>query len=181
MKVTRFDIEGLLLLEPRVFEDERGYFLESFNELRYNEFLGGDYRFVQDNISRSSKNVLRGLHFQYPPHAQGKIVSVVKGRVLDVAVDIRKDSPPYGKSQVVELSEEKHDQFWIPPGFAHGFIALEDDTVFSYKCSAYYHPASECTLLWNDPELSIDWQVNNPIISSKDKEGLRFHSFNSPF
>jgi dTDP-4-dehydrorhamnose 3,5-epimerase len=181
MKVTRFDIEGLLLLEPRVFEDERGYFLESFNELRYNEFLGGNYRFVQDNISRSAKNVLRGLHFQYPPHAQGKIVSVVKGRVLDVAVDIRKDSPTYGKSQIVELSEDKHDQFWIPPGFAHGFIALEDETVFSYKCSAYYHPASECTLLWNDPELAIEWQIKDPIISSKDKEGLSFHSFNSPF
>ncbi len=181
MKITKFEIDGLLLLEPRVFEDERGYFLESFNELRYNEFLGGEYCFVQDNVSRSSKNVLRGLHFQYPPHAQGKIVSVVKGRVLDVAVDLRKDSSTYGKSQVVELSEEKHDQFWIPPGFAHGFIALEDDTVFSYKCSAYYHPVSECTLMWNDPDLAIDWQVNDPIISTKDKEGLSFQSFNSPF
>lgn len=180
MNISTFDIEGLILIEPKVFKDDRGYFFESFNEKTYGEILG-NVRFVQDNISESKKNVLRGLHFQTPPHPQGKLVSVIKGRVLDVALDLRTSSSTYGKYQVIELSEKDTFQFWIPPGFAHGFLALEDDTLFSYKCTDFYAPANEKTLLWNDPAIGIDWKVNNPIISDKDKLGEDFSTFVSPF
>ena len=181
MKLTTFDIEGLLLIEPRVFHDDRGYFYESFNEDKYKEILGSDIRFVQDNISCSKKNVLRGLHFQSPPFAQGKLVTVLSGSVLDVAVDIRKGSSTYGKCQIIELSAENKKQFWIPPGFAHGFLALEENSIFSYKCTNYYAPSHEHTLLWNAPELNIDWNVNDPIISDKDKIGQEFCTFVTPF
>lgn len=181
MKLTTFEIEGLLLIEPRVFHDDRGYFYESFNEDKYKEILGSDIRFVQDNISCSKKNVLRGLHFQSPPFAQGKLVTVLSGSVLDVAVDIRKDSSTFGKYQIIELSAENKKQFWIPPGFAHGFLALEENSIFSYKCTNYYAPSHEHTLLWNAPELNIDWNVNDPIISDKDKIGQEFCNFVTPF
>lgn len=181
MKLTTFDIEGLILIEPRTFHDDRGYFFESFNEEKYLGLLGADVHFVQDNISCSKKNVLRGLHFQSPPFAQGKLVSVLSGSVLDVAVDLRRNSATYGAHQVIMLSAENKFQFWIPPGFAHGFLSLEENSVFSYKCTNYYAPAHEQTLLWNDSELNIDWSINNPIISEKDIIGQDFSTFVTPF
>jgi dTDP-4-dehydrorhamnose 3,5-epimerase len=178
MHVSKFKIEGLLLLEPRLFEDNRGFFYESYNAKKYNELLGDNCNFVQDNISVSKKYVLRGLHFQKSPFAQGKLVTVLNGRVLDVAVDIRENSKTFGQHQAVELSAENKHQFWIPPGFAHGFIALEENTLFSYKCTNYYSPEHEKTLLWNDPILAIDWAgVPNPIISEKDTIGQLFQEF----
>ena len=174
-------IEGLFILETRKFHDERGLFFESFNQQKFEDTVGEKVTFVQDNISVSKKNVLRGLHFQSPPHAQGKLVSVVSGSVLDVAVDLRKGSPTYGQHESVLLSAENGLQFWIPAGFAHGFLALEENTVFSYKCTDFYHPGSEQSLQWNDPELNIDWGINNPIISMKDADNELFSIFVSPF
>jgi dTDP-4-dehydrorhamnose 3,5-epimerase len=174
-------IEGLKVIETKRFDDNRGYFYESYNLKKYQEIIGESFEFVQDNVSQSSKNVLRGLHFQNPPYAQGKLVSVLKGSVLDVAVDIRKDSKTYGKYQAIVLSAENGLQFWIPPGFAHGFLALEDDTIFSYKCTNYYHPESEESLLWNDPNLGIDWKIKTPIISTKDELSGFFNTFVSKF
>lgn len=179
--ITKLEIEGLLLIDPRKFHDDRGYFFESFNTAKYNEILGSDHVFVQDNVSVSKKNVLRGLHFQHPPMAQGKLVSVLNGRVIDVAVDIRKDSLTYGQSCMVELSRENGLQFWIPPGFAHGFLALEDETVFNYKCTNYYSPEHEETLVWNDLDLAINWPIKNPIISDKDIVGKIFSNFETTF
>ena len=176
-----FEIKDLLLIQPRVFEDDRGLFYESFNETKYKEILGSEIQFVQDNISVSKKNVLRGLHFQNPPFAQGKLVTVLRGSVLDVAVDLRKESATYGQYQLVELSEINKLQFWIPAGFAHGFCALEDNTIFSYKCSNYYSPQHEETIKWNDADLSIDWKIINPIVSEKDKVGKDFNTFVTPF
>lgn len=181
MNVTTFEIEGLVLIEPRIFHDDRGFFFESYNLNKYRDHVGDDIQFVQDNISSSKKGVLRGLHFQTPPFAQGKLVSVLRGSVLDVAVDIRSGSPTFGKHHIVELSGSNKLQFWIPPGFAHGFVSLEDDTLFSYKCSNYYSPSHEKTLLWNDPELNIDWGIIDPIVSEKDKIGDEFRNFTSPF
>lgn len=181
MNVKHFDIEGLVLIEPRAFHDDRGFFFESFNENKYREYLGDGIQFVQDNISSSKKGVLRGLHFQLPPFAQGKLVSVVKGGVLDVAVDLRKESPTYGKHELVELTEKNKLQFWIPPGFAHGFLSLEEDTIFSYKCSNYYSPQHERTILWNDQDLKIEWGIDTPIVSDKDRIGEEFRNFVSPF
>lgn len=180
MKVTETGIEGLLILQPQIFEDERGYFFESynFNVLRN---LGVAYEFFQDNESCSKKNVLRGLHLQSPPFAQGKLVRVISGKVLDVAVDMRKDSSSYGKHFSIELSGENKTLFWIPPGFAHGFVSLEDNTIFSYKCTQVYNKASEQCILWNDTDLQINWGVKDPIVSDKDQEGLSFDNFVSPF
>lgn len=174
-------IEGLHILETRKFHDERGYFFESFNLKKFQEQIGKKVEFVQDNISVSTKNVLRGLHFQAPPFAQGKLVSVVKGSVLDVAVDLRKNSPTYGEYLSVQLSAENGLQFWIPAGFAHGFLALEENTMFSYKCTNYYHPQSEKSLRWNDPQLAIEWGIEHPIISTKDAECDLFSNFVTPF
>jgi len=181
MVLTKSYIEGLYILEPRVFEDSRGIFFETFNDLKFKEEIGLDVEFVQDNESISKKNVLRGLHFQLPPFAQGKLVRVVSGRALDVAVDIRKNSPTYGKYHLVELSSENKKQFWIPPGFAHGFVALEENTIFNYKCTNYYSPVSERTIQWNDPLLNIDWKISEPIISEKDQKGLDFATFVTEF
>lgn len=181
MEVTESFISGVLVLIPRKYEDERGYFTESFNQQLFNTIIGKDIQFVQDNESVSSKNVLRGLHFQNPPHAQGKLVRVVSGSVLDIAVDIRKDSPTYGKWHGEILSEHNRKQFWIPEGFAHGFVTLENNTKFLYKCTNYYAPDAENTLLWNDASLSIEWNITSPIISPKDNDGIRFDSFVSPF
>lgn len=181
MVITECKIKGLFIIEPRLFEDSRGMFYETFNEKIFNEKTGLNISFCQDNESISKKNVLRGLHFQNPPYAQGKLVRVVAGRVLDIAVDIRKSSPTYGQYELIELSDKNKLQFYIPPGFAHGFVALEDNSIFSYKCTNYYSPVSERTIQWNDPNLSINWEVKNPIISEKDQKGLDFATFVSEF
>lgn len=181
MNFIKTKIEGLYILEPKVFGDDRGYFLESFNQEVFDSNLEDEIIFKQDNESKSSKNVLRGLHFQKPPYAQGKLVRVVKGKVLDVAVDLRKDSPTYGHYEKVELSEDNKRQFWVPAGFAHGFLTLEDDTIFSYKCTELYHPESEGGISWNDPDLNIDWGISVPILSQKDEESNFFRTFESPF
>ncbi len=181
MVLTKCKINGLFIIEPKVFEDSRGVFFETFNEKKFKEEIGIEFNFVQDNESISKKNVLRGLHFQLPPFSQGKLVRVVSGRALDVAVDIRKTSPTFGQHQLVELSAENKKQFWIPPGFAHGFVALEENTIFNYKCTNYYSPVSERTIQWNDPLLNIDWEVSQPIISEKDQKGLDFATFVSEF
>lgn len=181
MNEKELNIEGLVIIETRKFNDSRGYFYESFNQAKYQELIGDSVTFLQDNISVSAKNVLRGLHFQNPPFAQGKLVSVVKGSVLDVAVDIRKDSKTYGQHQSIVLSAENGLQFWIPAGFAHGFLALEDETIFSYKCTNVYHPESEGSLIWNDVDLAIDWKIKNPIISEKDELNGFFNTFDSKF
>jgi dTDP-4-dehydrorhamnose 3,5-epimerase len=177
MQVTRTAIEGLLILQPRIFADQRGCFLESFNERAFRASTGVDLPFVQDNESVSSAGVLRGLHYQVDPHAQGKLVHVGRGAVLDVCVDLRPDSPTYGRHVSVQLTAERRNMLWIPPGFAHGFLAQEDDTLFLYKCTAYYHPAAERTLRWDDPELQIDWGTTAPRVSPKDALGhsLREH------
>ena len=180
MKIIKTEIEGLLIIKPRVFEDERGYFFESWSKAAF-ENAGLDINFVQDNQSCSSKGVVRGLHFQNPPFAQGKLVQVLKGSVLDVAVDIRKNSPSYGKHVSVLLSGENKTMFWIPPGFAHGFSTLEDNTMFSYKCSGVYNKESEGSLMWNDTNLNIDWQIKNPIISKKDQNSELFANFKTQF
>ena len=180
MKIIKTEIEGLLIIRPRVFEDERGYFFESWSKAAF-ENAGLDINFVQDNQSLSSKGVVRGLHFQNPPFAQGKLVQVLKGSVLDVAVDIREKSASYGKHVSVLLSGENKTMFWIPPGFAHGFSTLEDNTMFSYKCSGVYNKESEGSLMWNDTDLNIDWQIKNPIISEKDQNSELFTNFKTQF
>ena len=180
MEIIKTPIEGLLIIEPTVFKDDRGYFFESYNEQRYRE-LGITDVFVQDNQSCSQKGVVRGLHFQKPPYAQAKIVRVLRGAVRDFAVDIRKGSPTYGKYLSTLLSAENFRQFYIPEGFAHGFTALEDNSVFAYKCSNFYNKASEGCIMFNDKDLNIDWQVENPITSEKDMYGEAFATFDSPF
>lgn len=169
MKVIRTDIEGLAVIDPAVFSDARGYFFEAFNEKRFAAEVA-PVDFVQDNESKSSYGVVRGLHFQRPPYAQAKLVRVVKGRVLDVAVDLRVGSPTYGKHFSVELSDENHRMLFIPRGFAHGFSVLSEEVVFQYKCDNYYHPESEGALAWNDPDLGIDWGIpeDKVILSVKD-------------
>ena len=180
MKFEKTTIEGLFVIKPRIFSDERGYFYESYNKAIFKK-NGLDLDFIQDNQSLSHKGVLRGLHFQAPPFAQGKLVRVIQGSVLDVAVDIRPHSPTYGKYESVLLSGENKTQFWIPPGFAHGFVTLEDNTIFSYKCAGPYYKESEGAILWNDPQLNIDWNIEQPIVSSKDQEAELFKNFKSPF
>lgn len=181
MNATKLKIDGLQIIETRKFHDDRGYFFESFNLNKFREAVGKPVDFVQDNVSVSNRNVLRGMHFQVPPHAQGKLVSVLRGSVLDVAIDLRSDSPTYGQHESVVLSAENGLQFWIPEGFAHGFLALEDETLFSYKCTQFYHPQSERSLQWNDPHFAIDWGIKDPIISSKDADNELFSIFVSPF
>ncbi len=180
MNFIETEIEGLLIIEPRVFKDDRGYFFESYNQKVFQD-AGLDIRFVQDNQSMSQKGVLRGLHFQQPPYAQAKLVSVIKGSVLDVAVDIRTSSPTYGRYCSVVLSEENKKMLFIPEGFAHGFLTLEDNTIFSYKCSNLYNKNSEDAILWNDESLNIDWNTGNPILSEKDKLAKSFAEFKSLF
>lgn len=180
MEIIKTSIEGLLIIKPDVFKDERGYFFESYNKERF-EREGLTMDFVQDNESKSSKGVLRGLHFQKPPFAQGKLVRVVKGSVMDVAVDLRKDSPTYGKWESVVLTEENKLEFLIPEGFAHGFLTLEDNTIFNYKCTNVYNKESEGSILWNDPDINIEWNIENPILSEKDKISALFKDFKTPF
>lgn len=181
MEVKKTKINGLFILQPRIFQDERGTFFESFNLNKFQEIVGSKVDFVQDNESVSKKGVLRGLHFQNPPMAQGKLVHVTHGSVIDVAVDIRKDSETYGQWHAELLSAENNLQFWIPEGFAHGFIALEENTKFAYKCTNYYSPKDERCIIWNDPKLAISWSDTEKIISLKDEQGENFDSFTSPF
>ena len=173
MKVTPTAIPGVLILEPKVFGDERGFFMESFNQKAFDEAVGRHVEFVQDNHSRSAKGVLRGLHYQLPPHAQGKLVRVTSGRVFDVAVDVRRGSPSFGKWVGVELSAENHRQLWLPEGIAHGFIVLSDSADFLYKTTNYYTPAAERCIRWDDPALGIAWPAAAaPTLSAKDMQGL---------
>jgi dTDP-4-dehydrorhamnose 3,5-epimerase len=180
MLIEKNHIEGLVVIKPDVFEDERGYFFESYNEERFRQ-LGIEVRFLQDNESKSGKDVLRGLHFQVPPYEQGKLVRVIKGAVLDVAVDLRKSSPTYGHWASIELSEKNKWMYWIPSGFAHGFLTLEENTIFFYKCTQVYHKESERGIFWNDSDLRIRWGIDKPLISEKDKIAGKFRDFLSPF
>jgi dTDP-4-dehydrorhamnose 3,5-epimerase len=168
MEFRQSSIKGLVEIIPRLFRDERGVFFESYTEKLFRE-NGINAVFVQDNQSFSVKNVLRGLHFQKPPFAQGKLVRVIKGKVLDVAVDIRKDSPTYGQHEAIVLDAEKFNMFYVPEGFAHGFLALEE-TIFVYKCTNYYHKESESGIIWSDPDLKINWGIKSPLVSGKDLE-----------
>jgi dTDP-4-dehydrorhamnose 3,5-epimerase len=170
MKVTPTDIEGVLILEPKVFGDARGFFMESFNQQAFDEAVGHPVSFVQDNHSRSAKGVLRGLHWQLPPHAQGKLVRVTQGAVFDVAVDVRPGSATFGRWVGVELSGENHKQLWIPAGLAHGFLVLSESADFLYKTTNYYAPQAECSVHWADPELGIAWPDVGmaPTLSGKD-------------
>ncbi len=183
MTVSKTDIEGVLIIEPRVFGDARGYFFESYNARDFREQTGIEVNFVQDNESRSSRGVVRGLHFQLPPFAQAKLVRVVEGTVLDVAVDIRKGSPTYGQHVAVELSADNKRQFFMPKGIAHGFAVLSDVAVFQYKCDEYYHPEAEGAIAWNDPTLAIDWRIapEEALLSEKDRRHPMFNDFNTPF
>lgn len=167
MKITETELPGVLIIEPKVFGDERGFFMESWNRARYEE-SGVRDGFVQDNLSYSQHGVLRGLHFQNP-QPQGKLVSVLRGEVFDVAVDIRVGSPSFGRWTGTFLSAENRRQLWIPPDFAHGFVVTGEDALFSYKCTDYYAPAAEGAVLWNDPEIGIDWPVEVPTLSGKDR------------
>ncbi len=170
MEVEQTVLAGVILITPDVFADERGWFMESFEEKRYQEALGKDVRFVQDNVSFSRQHVLRGLHYQLPPFAQAKLVSVLSGEVLDVAVDIRHDSPTFGQHVAVKLSSDNHRQLFIPAGLAHGFVVLSETALFSYKCSQYYSKEHERGILWNDPDLGIAWGVTEPIMIEKDRQ-----------
>ena len=170
MEVIKTEIEGVVIIEPRIFKDDRGYFYESFSQREFEEKVCRT-TFVQDNQSKSSYGVLRGLHFQKPPYCQSKLVRCIKGTVLDVAVDIRKSSPTFGKYVAVELSEDNHRQFFVPRGFAHGFAVLTPEAVFQYKCDNFYNKESEGSVAWNDPELAIDWRIpaDKVLLSEKDK------------
>lgn len=170
MNVLTTDIPGVLILEPRVFRDHRGFFLETFHQRRYQQ-AGLEHPFVQDNLSRSSYGTLRGLHYQIE-HPQGKLCWAVSGEVFDVAVDLREESPTFGRWTSVLLDDQNHRQIYIPPGLAHGLCVLSDFALFAYKCTDFYHPESEYTLLWNDPQLAIDWPLREPTLSDKDRRGL---------
>ena len=180
MEIVKTPIEGLLVIKPKFFADNRGDFFESCSKAAF-EKEGLHLNFVQDNQSLSAKGVLRGLHFQNPPFAQGKLVIVIKGAVLDVVVDIRKNSATFGKHFSLVLSGENKTSFWIPPGFAHGFITLEEDTIFSYKCTEVYNKQSEGSIVWNDKDLNIDWGMEDPIVSGKDAESPAFTRLSTQF
>ena len=174
MNIIKTSIEGIVIIEPRLFKDERGYFFESFNQREFEEKVFKT-TFVQDNESKSSYGVIRGLHYQKPPFAQSKLVRVIKGAVLDVAVDIRKGSPTFGQHVAVELTEENHRQFFIPRGFAHGFSVLSEEVIFQYKCDEFYHPEADGAIAWNDTELGIDWKIpRDKVILSEKDSGILF-------
>lgn len=183
MDIVKTDIEGLLIVEPRVFGDARGYFFESFSQRDFQAQTGVEVHFVQDNESRSCYGVVRGLHFQRPPYAQAKLVRVVEGCVMDVVVDIRKNSSTYGKYATVELSAENKRQLFIPKGFAHGFAVMSETAIFQYKCDEYYHPESEGAIAWDDPTLAIGWPLptESIILSDKDRKHPKFNNFVTPF
>lgn len=182
MEVIKTELEGVVIIEPRIFKDARGYFFESFSAREFNEKVCNT-TFVQDNESYSSYGVLRGLHFQKPPFTQSKLVRVIKGAVLDVAVDIRKGSPTYGKHVAVELTEDNHRQLFIPRGFAHGFAVLSDEVLFQYKCDNFYAPQADGGIAWNDPDLNIDWHIpiDKVILSEKDTKHPRLKDYDSDF
>ena len=173
-------IPGLIIVEPKVHEDERGYFYEAYNENVFAEAKINN-KFVQDNQSKSSYGVIRGLHYQLNPFAQAKLLRVIEGTILDVAVDIRKNSSTYGKHFSIVLDEKNKTMLWIPPGFAHGFLTLEDNTIFSYKCTNVYHKDSEDSIIWNDPDIGIDWGTTTPLLSEKDKEAKFFKDLKGLF
>jgi dTDP-4-dehydrorhamnose 3,5-epimerase len=177
MNIIKTKLNDCLIIEPKVFGDERGFFLESFHQQRYEQQTGIRQSFVQDNHSRSAYGVLRGLHFQRT-RPQGKLVRVVRGEVFDVAVDIRPQSPTFGQWEAVILSEENKRQFWVPPGFAHGFQVLSDFADFEYKCTDYYAPEDEASLAWNDPQLGIDWPIQQPLLSAKDAKAVTLAELN---
>ncbi len=183
MNILKTDIPDLLILEPRVFGDSRGYFFESFSERDFKAATAFDVKFVQDNESRSCYGVVRGLHFQKGEHAQAKLVRVVEGEVLDVAVDLRHGSPTFGKHAAVLLSGENHRQLFIPKGFAHGFAVLSETAVFQYKCDEFYHPEAEGGIAWNDPDIAIQWPIpiQDIILSERDNNHPNLKDFNSPF
>ena len=182
MEVIKTAIDGVYILEPRIFRDDRGYFFESFSQREFEDKIG-KINFVQDNESKSSYGVMRGLHFQRPPYAQSKLVRCVKGAVLDVAVDIRKDSPTYGQHVAVELTADNHRQFFIPRGFAHGFAVLSDEAIFQYKCDNFYAPQADGGISILDASLNIDWQIptEKAILSEKDTKHPLLQDFDSPF
>ena len=180
MKITKTEIDGLLVIQPDIFKDERGFFFESFSKQSYKE-LGITDEFVQDNISTSNKGTVRGLHYQIGEKAQGKLCQVIEGEVLDVAVDIRFNSPTFGKHFAQILNSDLKTQLWIPKGFAHGFSVLSDEAIFSYKCTNYYSKPHERAILFNDPDLSIDWKVETPIVSEKDLKAVRFKNIQKDF
>jgi len=182
MEVIKTNIEGVVIIEPRIFKDDRGYFFESFSQREFEEKVCKT-TFVQDNESKSSYGVLRGLHFQKPPFAQSKLVRVIKGAVLDVAVDIRKGSPTFGQYVSVELTGENHRQFFIPRGFAHGFSVLSEEVIFQYKCDNFYSPQSEGAIAWNDPDLNIDWRIpaEKVVLSEKDSKHPRLKDWQNMF
>lgn len=182
MNVIKTDIEGVVIIKPKIFGDSRGYFFESYSQMDFDAAVG-QVRFVQDNESKSCYGVVRGLHFQKPPFAQSKLVRAVKGTVLDVAVDIRAGSPTFGKHVAVELSEENHRQLFIPKGFAHGFAVLSEEAVFQYKCDCFYTPGSEGAIAWDDPALGIDWKIpsDKAILSEKDMHQPTLRTIESPF
>ena len=181
MNIISTKIEGVYLIKPKIFNDDRGSFFESFNMKVFQKETNQKINFVQDNQSVSSKNILRGLHFQKPPHAQAKLVRVIKGSVLDVVVDLRKKSKTYGEYILEELSEYNNHQLFIPKGMAHGFLTLEDNTIFTYKCSEFYCKDAEDSIIWNDNSIGIKWPVINPLLSIKDQNAKKFSSFVSPF
>lgn len=183
MNIIKTEIEGPLIIEPRIFGDSRGYFFESFNARDFEEQTGIKETFVQDNESKSTYGVVRGLHYQLPPYAQAKLVRVVQGAVLDVAVDIRRTSPTYGQHVAVELTADNHRQFYMPHGFAHGFAVLSETAVFQYKCDSYYHPEAEGAIAWDDPSLSIDWRIarDRVLLSDKDRHHPLLRDIASPF
>ncbi len=180
MEIIKTNIAGLLIFKPKVFKDERGYFFESFNKQNFDE-TKLNFQFLQDNISKSKKGTIRGLHYQVGDKAQGKLCFVLYGKVLDVAVDIRFGSQTFGKYFSCELSEENHQQLWIPPGFAHGFSVLSDEAIFAYKCTENYSKDDERAILFNDPDLNIDWKVKNPIVSPKDLSAKYFKDIDKDF
>lgn len=180
MKVLKTELEGVLVIEPDFFQDSRGFFFESYNKQKYEE-AGLKFDFVQDNISKSQKGTVRGLHYQVGQFAQGKLCQVLTGSVLDVAIDIRFGSPTFGKHFSVELTSENHKQIWIPPGFAHGFSVLSDDTIFSYKCTAFYSKKDERAILFSDTDLNINWKTEKSIVSDKDLAAVKFRNIEKDF
>jgi len=180
LKIEKTQIEDLFIIYPDFFPDERGYFFESYNARKF-EDAGLNLNFVQDNISKSQKGTIRGLHYQVGDFAQGKLCQVIYGKVLDVAVDLRYGSPTYGKHHSIILEEGSGTQFYLSPGFAHGFAVLSDEAIFHYKCTAFYSEVNERSIIYNDPDLNIDWQIENPIISDKDKNGVRFSEIEKDF
>lgn len=174
MRIYDTEIKEVKIIDPMVFSDDRGFFFESFNQKKFNEIINREVNFVQDNHSFSQKNTLRGIHYQLPPFAQGKLVRVTQGEVFDIAVDLRRSSPSFGKSTGIILNDQNNLQFWVPEGFGHGFVVLSETATFLYKTTNYYDKESERSIIWNDPDLNIPWGLSKPLISEKDREGKKF-------